>query len=329
MKKILFITSQYRVGERIYPIIPLLSNDYELHLLKTYQMQDSFKWTGDNDSRKLFNEQYLHYFTEVFSGFCDASKYDLIISDDNRATPKTSLDSIYKNKQCPLIACSHGNEEKKFTISAYKKAYDYCFVFGSKENHASWCIDAGIPSNDMLKQYEHVDKKHILIIVNFLGNRSAPFTVKFDDHVFNHPSLKILQDKYKLPIAIKLKSRADESYIRNIEYLTKTIKDLNYKIFIDVEDDNQLIAESACVISAPSTFALKPIQLGVPTVLIRNSGQTGVFYDYDGMFDINEDFSSYIANYQRKTDFIKQTITAGIDYSGTTYMVTKIKEILN
>ena len=55
MKKILFITSQYRVGERIYPIIPLLSNDYELHLLKTYQMQDSFKWTGDNDSRKLFN----------------------------------------------------------------------------------------------------------------------------------------------------------------------------------------------------------------------------------------------------------------------------------
>jgi len=329
MKKILFITSQYRVGERIYPIIPELAKQYELHLLKTYQMQDSFKWTGDNDLRKVFDTQYSKYFTETYSGFCDSSKYDLIISDDNRATPKTSLDSIYKNKRCPLIACSHGNEEKKFTVNAYKKAYDYCFVFGSKEHHEDWCIGAGIPSNDMLKQYQHVNKKHILVIVNFLGNRSAPFDVKFDGHIFNHESLKKLQEKYKLPVAIKLKSRADEQYANNIQYLIKIIKDLNYKIFIDVEDDNQLIAESVCVISAPSTFALKPIQMGVPTILIKNSGQTGVFYDYDGMFDLNDDFLPYIENYQRKTKFIEQTIAGGVDYTSTQTMVTQIQQILN
>jgi hypothetical protein len=69
MKKILFITSQYRVGERIYPIIPELAKQYELHLLKTYQMQDSFKWTGDNDLRKVFDTQYSKYFTETYSGF--------------------------------------------------------------------------------------------------------------------------------------------------------------------------------------------------------------------------------------------------------------------
>jgi hypothetical protein len=47
LKKILFITSQYRIGERIYPIIPHLAKEYELDLLKVYQMSSSHKWVGD------------------------------------------------------------------------------------------------------------------------------------------------------------------------------------------------------------------------------------------------------------------------------------------
>ena len=38
MKNILFITTQYRVGERIYPIIPFLSKIYNVDLLRLYQM---------------------------------------------------------------------------------------------------------------------------------------------------------------------------------------------------------------------------------------------------------------------------------------------------
>lgn len=330
MKRILFITSQYRVGERIYPIIPLLAKEYDIDLLKVYQMSNSFNWPGNIDLRKRFDETYLSYFTNVYDKFCDSSTYDLIISDDNRPTNKTSLESIYKNAKCNVISCSHGNEESKYTLMGYKRAYDYTFVFGSKEQHEEWCIDAGIPSNDELEHYQNIEKTHILIIVNFLGNRSAICPVRFDEAFFNNDNLKQLQRQYKLPIAIKLKSRADEgSYINNIQYLAKIIKDLDYQIFIDVEDDNKLIAQSACVISAPSTLALKPIQLGIPTVLIRNSGQHGVLDDYDGIFDCDENFISYIQTYQRKTKFIQDTITGGIDYSSTAVMLSKIKQIIS
>ena len=59
MKKILFITTQYRVGERIYPIIPYLYKNYELDLLTLYQMHPSHKWPGSFDLRSLFSLKYL------------------------------------------------------------------------------------------------------------------------------------------------------------------------------------------------------------------------------------------------------------------------------
>jgi hypothetical protein len=330
MKRILFITSQYRVGERIYPIIPLLAKEYIVDLLTVYQMSDSFNWTGNIDLRETFKKTYLNYFTNIYDIKCDSSVYDLIISDDNRITTKTSLESIYKNANCPFIACSHGNEDSKFTTMGYKRVYDYTFVFGKKERHTEWCIDIGIPSNDQLKKYHDSAKEHILIIVNFLGNRSAICPVRFDEIFFNNKNLKDLQCYYKLPIIIKLKSRADEgSYINNVQYLNQIIKDLNYKIVVDIEDDNELIAKSICVISAPSTLALKPIQLGIPTVLIRDAGQYGVLSNYDGIFNINENFLTYLQTYQRKTAFIQETITGGIDYSSTYVMLNKIKEIIN
>lgn len=330
MKKVLFITSQYRVGERIYPIIPLLSKEYELHLLKVYQMSSSYQWLGNLDLRDQFNKIYQRYFTKTYENSCDSSIYDLIISDDNRPSVKTSLEHIYKNSKCNVIACSHGNEESKFTILGYKRAYDYTFVFGSKERHFDWCIDAGIPSNDALNVYQNIEKKHILVIVNFLGNRNAICPVRFDDKFFNSKNLKLLQNKYKLPILIKLKSRADEGiFTNNILYLNKIINDLEYKIVIDIEDDNKLIAESKCVISAPSTMALKSIQLGIPTILIKDSGQLGVFYDYNGIFNINDNFLTYIDTYRRDTEFIKNTITGGIDYSSTYIMFNKLKEIID
>jgi hypothetical protein len=330
MKKILFITSQYRVGERIYPIIPLLAQDYELHLLKVYQMTNAYNWLGDYDLRNKFNLLYTKYFTKIFENSCDSSIYDLIISDDNRPTSKTSLENIYKQSNCTLIACSHGNEESKFTVMGHKRVYDYTLVFGKKELHDEYCIDTGIPSNDELKYHVQDEKNHILVIVNFLGNRPAICPVRFDSSIFNSKALKELQDYYQLPIVIKLKSRADEGlYTNNIVYLQNTIKDLNYKIVIDVEDDNKLIAQSACVIAAPSTLSLKPIQLGIPTVLIRDSGQIGVFSDYDGIFSIEDNFLDYIKTYQRKINFIKNTITGGIDFSSTQTMISKIKQFIN
>jgi len=330
LKKILFITSQYRVGERIYPIIPHLAKGYELDLLKVYQMSKSYKWVGDDDLRLVFDLEYGAYFNEVFYDYCDSSKYDLIISDDNRLTSKTGLDKIYKNKKAQMLACSHGNGGFKNLEKSHTVVFDKCFTFGKYDTIHHAGIPVGIPANDKLFKYQKLNKKHILIIVNFLGNRDCPYKFKFDYKFFNDEKLKILQDYYKLPIIIKLKSRADENGVEhNIKYLKEVLPDnLNYRILVDVKDDNQLISESKIVISAPSTLAFKPIQLGIPTVLIKNSGEVGSFENYDGFFDIDDDFLEYIYLYKKKKDFIENTITGGLEFNSTTLMVNEIKKFL-
>ena len=48
MKKILIVVSIYRVGERMYPTIVKLSEQYDVDILKVAQMGNSFEWYGDN-----------------------------------------------------------------------------------------------------------------------------------------------------------------------------------------------------------------------------------------------------------------------------------------
>lgn len=293
-------------------------------------MSPAYKWVGDNDLRLVFDVQYGGYFNEVFYDYCDSLKYDLIISDDNRLSPKTTLDKLYKSKKCQMLACTHGNGDNPYLIEGYKKVFDKCFVFGEKEKQSDYCIPVGIPSNDELINYKNSEKKHILIIVNFLANRSSPFKVNFGENLFTKIDLLSLQKEYNLPVVIKLKSRADENgFKHNVKYLKEALPDtLNYRILVDVKNDNQLISESKIVISAPSTFAFKPIQLGIPTVLIDGSGQVSNFYDYDGLFDINNDFKSYLREYTLKKDFIQKTITGGLAFNSTPLMVNEIKKFL-
>ena len=175
-----------------------------------------------------------------------------------------------------------------------------------------------------------MEKKHILVIINFLTNRQSPFKVNFGKELFEKLDLLSLQKEYNLPVAFKLKSRADEGgFEDNVKYLKELLPDnLNYRILVDVKNDNQLISESKIVISAPSTMAFKSIQLGIPTVLIDKSGQVSNFYDYDGLFDINNDFKSYLKEYTLKKDFIEKTITGGLTFNSTSLMINEIKKFL-
>ena len=81
-----------------------------------------------------------------------------------------------------------------------------------------------------------------------------------------------------------------------------------------------------CLISAPSTLSLKSIQLGIPTVLIKDSGEVGSFKNYDGFFSINDDFTGYIYSYERKVDFIENTIEGGLTFNSTQVFLDTIKK---
>ena len=335
MKKILFIATQYRNGERVYPTIPYLAKDYELDLLKLYEMNPNHKWSGDSDLRDLFDKKYLKYFKNIILNINNINykEYDLILCDDDRA--RNGVEKIYKNKKCLMVGSSHGNRNLNrnewHAIKHHKIAFDKCFTFGKKES-LSYAIPAGIPSNDKLKEYS-LEKNHILVICNFLGNRHCEFKIPFNEHFFKECGLVELQQKYNKKIIIKLKSRADEGgYKHNIKYLNEILpKELDYKVLVDVEDDNELISKSFMVISAPSTMTFKPIQLQIPTAIIKGSGQIGLFHDFKGLVELNK---NKIVNtledqliHPDKT-FILNTIEGGLNFNSTEVFINQIKNLI-
>ncbi len=339
MKKILFVATQYRNGERIYPVIPLLSEEFELHLLKIYEMSPNYRWPGSFDLRDTFNEHYLNCFSKIIPNidYINYNEYDLILCDDDRA--RNGVEKIYKNKKCLMIGCSHGNRELVHehwhAIKHHKLAFDKCFVFGKKEK-LPHSIFGGIPSNDDLKTYMSEEKKHILVICNILGNHPAKnsFKLSFDQHFFNECGLVELQQKYNKKIIIKLKSRTNEGgYKHNIEYLNNILpKGLDYEILVDVDNDNKLISQSFMVISSPSCLTFKPIQLKIPTAIIKGSGQTGLYSDFKGFVNLNKEniintLEDQIINPDK--DFIVNTIEGGLNFNSTEIFINNLKNELN
>ena len=342
--KILYILSQYRVCERILPTIPELKKEYRLDCLLVYQMKLDHKWPGNEDLRTSFFKEYSSYFSTITEdiNLLDYNNYDLIISDDNRDTPKTNLRHIYQKKNCIMVGCYHGAGEKwnnfEFIESVYGKVLDKCFVMGKSDVTSNISIPIGVPSNDILQNYQSVDKKHILVIINFLGNRSCPFSVKVNDKFIEEVDFSYIQNKFdNLVIIFKLKSRADEGkngFLNNKKYLYSLLKNqkIKYKIVCDIKDLDGLIANSEFVLSAPSTLAYKSIQLGIPTVLIKDSGQLGNFGEFKGLVEFDKEkiknkIDEMVEN-PKDINFINNYIEGGLDFNSTKVFVDRIRELI-
>ena len=342
--KILYILSQYRVCERILPTIPELKKEYRLDCLLVYQMKLDHKWPGNEDLRTSFFKEYSSYFSTITEdiNLLDYSSYDLIISDDNRDTSKTNLKYIYQKKNCIMVGCYHGAGEKwnnfEFIESVYGKVLDKCFVMGKSDVTSNISIPIGVPSNDILQNYQSVDKKHILVIINFLGNRSCPFSVKVNDKFIEEVDFSYIQNKFdNLVIIFKLKSRADEGkngFLNNKKYLYSLLKNqkIKYKIVCDIKDLDGLIANSEFVLSAPSTLAYKSIQLGIPTVLIKDSGQLGNFGEFKGLVEFDKEkiknkIDEMVEN-PKDINFINNYIEGGLDFNSTKVFLDRIRELI-
>ena len=139
-----------------------------------------------------------------------------------------------------------------------------------------------------------------------------------------------LSKEYNLPIVVKQKTRLDDpDYQNNINYIKNL---LDCQVVTNSSDINQIIADSAFVISAPSTLSFKPIQLGIPTVLIKGSGQIGNFYDYQGLVDLDKnqirESIKLQNNFGKQEDFIKFTIKGGEEFNSTKYYTDTIKSLI-
>ena len=350
-KRILLIATVYRVGERIYSTIPKLSKLFNIDLLTINQMSDEMNWYGDDDPRQTFHSLYDNYFDNIYdAGFestnvnpspllnnIDINKYDLILYDDDRK--RHGIGELYnrvKQHNVPMVGCIHG-AGVGFGSDRFGKISDKLFVFGEKDHRENDynenIFKIGIPSNDVLKHYRRLNN-HILVVVNYLGNRNCPYPIQVDREYIEKTGLGELQKEFNRKIVFKLKSRLDHPYPqKDIDYLNSIVYDLDCEIIMDCEDNNKLIADSLIVISAPSTLSFKSIQLGIPTILIKGSGESkGHFVDFKGLVDLDTqvifDEIERQDNNGKDKDFILDTIEGGIDFSSTEKFIKEVENII-
>tara|TARA_A100001201_G_scaffold36515_4_gene38386 strand:+ start:2323 stop:3390 length:1068 start_codon:yes stop_codon:yes gene_type:complete len=353
MKKILIVVSVYRQGERIHPIIPRLSSQYELSLLCVHQMSDRIGWNGKIDMREYFHNTYDKYFSSIYSNWksIDYSKYDGIIFDDCRdkgeEIPYKLIYREAKKHKAIVFGNQHGNRDfnpSQWEISHVNQVFDYCFVFG---NHAKKLIKpfakkdvylpAGIPSNDALGLYPKTSE-YILVITNFLANERRVFPNIFGDEFVKKINLKGLQEKYQKPVVVKIKNRdrhfaIGNPYQKDIEFVQSVLSNngINGTVIRDCDDDNLLISNAHSVIGISSTLCYKPIQLGIPTAILDGGNFIGCFNIFAGFCDAGsvEQVIDLQLKFGRDNEYIKNVLEGGYEYNSTDIYIKHITDILN
>tara|TARA_R110002012_G_scaffold187565_1_gene354546 strand:- start:3232 stop:4266 length:1035 start_codon:yes stop_codon:yes gene_type:complete len=340
--KILLLFSNHRVAEKLWPIIPELSKEYTLDLFLIGLHSFNTSWIGEVDEREIKVNKYKEYLNKIIVGpgikyhgdnikenlesYINLDDYSFIIFDDNREISEYNIPQFYqlcKSKGIKVIGNAHGNEDQPH--NAIGKSHDARMDFTT----------GGIPANDTLKNLQ-LNQKHILIITNFLGTRSDLknafnwLNIFFDEHFLYECGALELSKQYNLPIKIKIKTRLDyPEYTNEVKYINSFCKG---EVITNTDNIDQLIADSAVVISAPSTLAFKPIQLGIPTVLIKGSGAIGAFHDYPGLVNLNK--PEIFNNLQMQIDhgrfdkFIEKTIAGGVNFNSSKTYIKNLKKIL-
>ena len=370
-KNILIVASIYRVGERVYPLIPKFHKFANVDLLQVNEMSRDMVSYGNINYNEIFHNKYDKFFDNIYDGTIssieskgarnsnpsktilnlDINKYDMIFYDDNRN--RHGMWNLYQRKRpdCIMIANTHcnsslnpqkndipveGHQNGNYIVDNYQKVFDYCFVHGNIERDAydnkDYIITGGIPSNDDLKYYDRTND-FILIIVNFLGNKSYPYKIGFDEVLFKNFNLLELQKRYNKKIIIKVKSRANySSMVVDRNYITSLLpNNLDFDIIHDFEDNNQLICGASLVIGSTSTLSFKPIQKGIPTVLTNKTGCIGSFHSYRSLIDVDKNFIEKVEDEMiggRDINFIESALDGGLKYNSTEIYTKKIKELM-
>ena len=334
--KLLLLLTNHRVAEKLWPIIPKLSKQYKLDLFLIGLMSNETPWVGNIDERTVKINEYKKYIDNIIMGpgvkfhgdtittlldsYVNIKEYSAVIFDDNRQMSEFNIPNFYnicKQNKIVVIGNSHGNEDTPHDAS--NVSYD-------------WKIDfkmGGIPANDTLKNVTRRNK-HILIIANFLGNRSSPYPVSLDQRFIHESGIIEISNHYDLPIIVKIKTRLDNpDYKASVEYVNSLLK---CSVVANTDNIDQLIADSALVLSAPSTLAFKPIQLGIPTILIKGSGAIGCYKDYYGLVNLNrvEIFKNLTEQvmHGKYVEFIDNNIAGGVTFTSAEQYIKCLERVV-
>ena len=365
---LLFVATIFRCGEKVFPIVDELCKKHTVDVFLFSQMSTETHWGGNRDLRNGLIKRWKRVCRNVIVGpsyrsttdnwknpkkLCrafDPKDYSLAIIDDNMAKPKWGTRAVYQwlNKhKVTVVACPHGNREfgGYRVVQKIGQAFDYSFVFGPREKSKLIALDpkgkkrahrliaAGIPANDVLKDHPQ-SKEYVLIVPNYTrqkdtGNSTYPV---FNRRAFVASGVDGLSKALGLPIVITIKSRIS----RVQECIAKLSKELrgfdNVRIIVDPKNPAALMANAECVISAPSTFAFKAIQLGKPTVLLEGHNMLGNFAGFPGLVSCDEVSIRRSLDEQRNggrcVKFLDDTLSGGSDFTSTDLYLSAIEQIL-
>ncbi len=265
----------------------------------------------------------------------EIEQFNLILFDDNMITKDMGSRFVYdyvKRHNLKIMACPHGNVNYENFRSRSSKMK--LFVFGPKDKRLLDCdkdklICGGIPENDILKNYK-LQPQYILFILSTVSLKYKQLLAFncFTPQIIRETGIFDLCKSEKCELIIKCKTRypAKKQTMKDYECLA----DLPTTIIFDSLNEGELVAKAKYVISAPSTLAFKPIQMGIPTVLLKDFGQVGSLIGFPGL--CSADKKSIFSTLERQitqkkqTGFIKDTLTGGLNFNSTGYYLSAIEE---
>ncbi|BBD09574.1 hypothetical protein [Desulfovibrio ferrophilus] len=366
---ILFCMSYPRAAANILPAVLELCTNHQMYFFQYRKMASHFPFGGAGvDTRpdmirallkagatNLGEASQAHSNTaDTYSiDFKQATKHlpiDLAIFDENVGKLRWGtplLYSILKRRGIPVVGCQEGCVEND-TAGLQRQAlnlgicYDYALCIGNYDhscllkhnpNLEKRLFAVGLPSNDQLGTIDHKllqNKKHILLVPSWtkLSGKEGRFKAMTDE-VIEQSGIYTLARNKNISIVIKEKSKASQ------EYAFKHLETETVRVTMDETETNNLIARAKYVIGAPSTLLLKPLQLGIPVVVLSEPymGQFGVFQQYNGLTPLNQDkilqsFSEQERQPYKDLEFIEKAIAGGSDFSCTQKFCQAIENIL-
>ena len=92
-----------------------------------------------------------------------------------------------------------------------------------------------------------------------------------------------------------------------------------------------MVSQAHSVIGISSTLCFKPIQMGIPTVVLDGGNFIGSFENFIGFCKLNEAHEKIETQLKtgRDTSYIENILEGGVDYNSIEKYTSEIKRIVN
>lgn len=360
-KRIIFITTVSRLAARVIPAMIELKKEFDVEVIRLGQSSVNTKHLDrlpfdqllSANFKKMKNSVGIKYTEQRASSAHRKSVNEIlksvsldnvacIITDECRGCnyEKTIIDRA-KALDIPIIANIHGNLLFTETNRYIKKAFwDYLLCFGKDDakrftSNKYNVIAAGIPANDALKNAKRTNE-YILVIANTIFPLQS--ILEFGDKVqvlnrkaFNMMAIKELSNNLGVPLRIKIKHQLNTKVDDEIKQLKSQIPEgVEFKIDVNVENEDDLIRRAKFVVSYGSTMAFKPIQLGVPTIIYKELGPVGSFREYPVLYQLKrQKAKEFFLPENERIKFVNKVVTGGSDFKSTQHYVSAVKNIID